>query len=65
MTDFERLEWACVVWNRDKHGGRADWVLPEFVRPEFNLATDDQDGQAWSIVAIALALDEQAPEASQ
>ena len=60
MTDAERLEWACEVWNREKHGGRTDWTLPEFVRPEFNLATDDQDGQAWSIIAIALALDEQA-----
>lgn len=50
MTDTERLEWACGVFNRERWLGR-EWSVHTIPPPK---------AQQFQAIAIALALDEQA-----
>ena len=58
MTDAERLEWACEVWNREGHHGFSGWGVYQdtMVRP----GSSSVILSAFDAIAIALALDEQA-----
>ena len=50
MTDTERLEWACGVFNRERWLGR-EWSVHTIPPPK---------AQQFQVIAIALALDERA-----